>query len=430
VFTRLALSLIIFFPASVLAAPRVSFDALLADLKSPNAKTRQDAASALGKSRKREAVSALSAVVRDPEPKVRLEVVHALKELRDPAGIPALVAATEDEEKEIRKEASGVLVYLYIEDDRPTGIQRFLGAPDDYEDVMVGPSTSVEPMVVRALTASLRDEDKTLREQGALALGMLGARSSLKELAAALQDPEPSVRGAAAAAIAKLQGAEHAGALIGLLTDTSAEVRNRALRAIGALRIKEAGAPLRELYEANHKKDIGVRALDALSKVGDPAQADLFRELVAEGDEHRKRLAIEGLARLQETSLLPAFKKDYQRESREDVRLALSFGITKLGDPAFLDGLVRALSSKHGKRCREYLLELGRPVLAELYEYLGDSDAEVRARLCEILGLMGDAETITRLSPMIGDPNASVSDSANRAIEQLKRVAAGVASAP
>jgi HEAT repeat protein len=430
VFTRLALSLFIMIPGSVLAAPRVTFDALLADLKSPNAKTRQEAAAALGKSRKREAVSPLSAVVRDPEFKVRLEVVKALRELRDSAGVPALVAASEDPERDIRKEAVGALVYLYIEDDRPTGIERFLGATDDYEDLIVAPTTKVDPMVVRALTTALRDDEKMLREQGALALGMLGARSSLKELAAALQGPEPGVRGASAAAIAKLQGTDHAGALIALLTDPSNDVRIRVLRALGTLQVREAGAPLREMYEANRKKDIGVRVLEALSRIGDPAQADLFRELVAEGDEHRKRLAIEGLARLQETALLPAFKKDYQRESREDVRLALSFGITRLGDPAFLDGLVRGLSSKYGKRCREYLLELGRPVLPELYEYLGDSDADVRANLCEVLGVMGDAETITRLSPLVGDPNERVSDTANRAIEQLKRGAAGVASAP
>ena len=56
-----------------------SFEDLLANLKSPTARTRLQAATALGKSRRRDAVAPLSALVRDPEPRVRLEVVGALR---------------------------------------------------------------------------------------------------------------------------------------------------------------------------------------------------------------------------------------------------------------------------------------------------------------------------------------------------------------
>src|SRR5262245_21953759 len=71
------------------AAGKPSFDDLVANLKSPNAKTRQEAASALAKSRRREAVTPLAALVRDPEFKVRLEVVRALRDLRDESAVPA-----------------------------------------------------------------------------------------------------------------------------------------------------------------------------------------------------------------------------------------------------------------------------------------------------------------------------------------------------
>jgi HEAT repeat protein len=416
-----------------LAAPRASFEALLADLKSPNAKTRQAAALELGKSRKREAVSALSAVIRDPEPKVRAEVVRALRELRDPTGVPALVAACDsssEHERDIRKDALGALVDLYVESERPSSFERFLGAPDDYEQLSISPSTEVDPMVLRALGAALRDDEKDIRVQSVFSLGVLGARGSLKELVGALQDPEPDVRGAAAASIGKLQGTEHAGALIALLTDPTTEVRIRALRALGTLRVKEAVAPLREMFEANRKKDIGLRVLEALARIGDPSQAELFRELLRDGDAQRMRLAVEGLARLSDTSLLPAFKKDFQREGDEELKLAYAFGIAMLGDRAFLDSIVRGLSTKFDRRCRDYLLELGRPALPDLYEYLSYSAADVRAALCEIMGEMGDADTITRLQPLVNDPNTKVADNANRAIEHLKQSAAAVAPSP
>jgi HEAT repeat protein len=86
------------------AAGKLSFADLLANLKSPTAKTRQEAAAALGKSRRREAVAPLSALVRDPEPKVRMEVVLALRELRDLSAVPALVTSLGDGDPKIREE--------------------------------------------------------------------------------------------------------------------------------------------------------------------------------------------------------------------------------------------------------------------------------------------------------------------------------------
>jgi HEAT repeat protein len=280
----------------------------------------------------------------------------------------------------------------------------------------------VDASVLHALTLALRDDDKGIREEAALALGLLGAKGSLKELGQALQDPEPSVRGAAALAVAKLGGTEHGKALVALLADESVGVRNRVLHALGTLRVREAGPALREMFEANRRKEIGVRTLEALSRVSDPAQADLFRELIQDADPERKRLAIEGLARVSDSSLLPAFKKDYQREKSDELKLAYAFAITRLGDRAFIDSLVLELPSKTlGRRCREYILELGRDIEPDLYAYLNDPDADIRAGLCDILATLGDADAVGRLSPLVNDPSPQVADRANRAIEHLRR---------
>jgi HEAT repeat protein len=66
--SRRAVALLLFLAAPSLgAATRLSFEDLLANLKSPNAKTRQEAAEVLGKSRRREAVAHLAPLVHDPE---------------------------------------------------------------------------------------------------------------------------------------------------------------------------------------------------------------------------------------------------------------------------------------------------------------------------------------------------------------------------
>ena len=414
------------------AAAKPSFADLVANLKSPTAKTRQEAAAALGKSRRREAVAPLAALVRDSEPKVRLEVVRALRELRDLSAVPALVSSMQDGDAQIREEALGALVEIYAERDRSDPLDRFLQAfSDEYDRASVPPYTNVDPSAYRALSAALRDEQKSIREEAAYAIGILDGRSEARALVASLQDPEVKVRAAAATSIGKIGTADDGRALIALLGDESMEVRNRVLQALGVLRVREAGPALRELYESNRRKEFGLRVLGCLSRIGDPAQADLFRDLLRDPDPDRRRLAVEGLARVADTSMLSAFKKDYQREKNDEIKLSYNFAITLLGDHAFLDSLVLSLSTKSlATRARNYLLELGPQVASELYAYLNDQDAEIRASLCDLLAQLGQPEAIPHLTPLLSDPNPKVADRANRAVERLKQAPAAGAGTP
>src|SRR6185369_15122357 len=184
---------------------------------------------------------------------------------------------------------------------------------DEYERASVAAHLSVDPSVIEALARRLRDEDKDAREAAALALGILDGRAAVKDLVGALQDPDADVRGAAVISIGKVGSAADGRALIPLLSDESVDVRNRVLQALGVLRVKEAGPALREMYEQNRRKELGVKVLSCLSRTGDPAQADLFLELVQDPDLERRRLAVEGLGRVSDPSRLAAFKKDYQR---------------------------------------------------------------------------------------------------------------------
>jgi HEAT repeat protein len=409
--------------ATVVDAASPSFEDLVANLKSPNASTRREAAAELGKSRRREAITPLASLVRDPDAKVRLEVVKALREIRDLAAVPAVVTSLGDGEPQIREEAIGSLVEIYTGRDRGNPVGRFLELfSDEFDRSSIPPYAGAESSVLQALAAKLRDEDKDIRQNAALALGILNGTEALPAITAALQDPEPSVRGAAATAIGKIGTAENGKALIPLIADESSTVRSRVLHALGVLRVKEAGPALRQLYEANRRKESGPRILTAISRIGDPAQADLFQELIQDPDPDRKRLAIEGLGRISDVSRLSAFKKDYQREKNEEVRLAYSFALTMLGDRAFLDTIVLTLPSRTlGSRSRSYLVEMGPAILPDLYPYLGDPEAEIRATLADIIASYGDPEAIARLTPLINDPSATVADRANRAVERLKR---------
>jgi HEAT repeat protein len=402
-----------------------SFEDELANLKSPTPRTRQRAARALGQSRRSEAVAPLSALVRDPEPDVRLEVVLALRELRDLSAVPALVTSLQDGDPKIRENAIGALVELYSERERRGAVSRFLQTfSDEFSRPSVPPYTTVDPSVFQGLAGTLRDEESSLRAESAQAIGILGGGPVTADLVAALQDPEAEVRGAAATALVKVGDVEDGKALIPLLADESSQVRNRAIEAIGLMGVTDAGPALRELFEQHRRRALGTRALAALTLTRDPGQADLYRELLESTDPTRRRLAVEGLARVSDPAVLPRFKKDFQREGNTDVRLAYNFAIALLGDRAFLDSIVLALSAtgSRGERVRAYLIELGPEIAGDLYPYLGDQDAGVRAALADVLGELGDPASIERLTPLLNDPNSDVADAANRAIQRLRRV--------
>ncbi len=420
-----------FFVAAV-AAPEDSFEDLVANLKSPTARTRQAAVASLAKSRRREAVAPLSALVRDPEPRVRLEVVNALRQLRDVSAVAALVISLQDGDPKVREEAVSAIVEIYADRERGGPIDRFLQAfSDEYDRASVAPYTVVDPTVFRGIAATLRDEQKGIRAESAYALGILDGRGAVRDVVAALQDPEADVRAAAATALGKIGTAEDGKALIPLLADESTGVRRRAMQAIGVLRVRDAGPALRELFEQNRRRELGNRVLGALSRIGDPAQGDLFRELLSSSDPEQRRLAIEGLGRIADGSMLGAFKKDYQREKNPDVRLAYNFALVLLGDRAFLDSIVLALGAggAAAERARAYVLELGPGIAPELYPYLNDPDAQVRGAVCDVLAQLGDAGAAAKLAPLLSDPNTKVADRANRAIEKLRRVPAGRAAA-
>jgi HEAT repeat protein len=408
--------------APEVSAAKPSFADLVANLKSPTAKTRAEAAADLGKSRRREAIAPLSALVRDPEVKVRLEVVRALGQIRDLEAVPALVTSLQDGDPQIREEALGTVVELYAERDRSGPVERFLDTfSDEYDRSSVPPLSAVDPSVISAIGALLRDEQKGIRQEAALALGILDGRAAIRDLQAALQDPEAGVRGAAATAIGKIGTEADGRALIPLLGDESTDVKNRVLQALGTLRVREAGPALREAFESNRRNAYGFRVLTCLSRIADPAQADLFRELLQDPDPDRRRLAVEGLARVSDASVLPAFKKDFQRETNPELKLAYNFAITRLGDRAFIDSLVLGLSGPLAKTARGYLLELGPSILPDVYPYLNDPNAEVRASLCDLIAQLGDPAAIPKLEPLLSDPNSKVADRANRAVELLKR---------
>ena len=112
--------------------------AFIGALSDSDAGVREEAVSALGRHRVREAESPLIGALSDEEAEVREEAAEALGKIRSPDGIDALVAALDDSEENVREEAAEALGR--IRDPRATDglIAALDGAQGDALEEIVG----------------------------------------------------------------------------------------------------------------------------------------------------------------------------------------------------------------------------------------------------------------------------------------------------
>ncbi len=397
-----------------------TFQDELANLHSPNAKTRIAAAKTLGKSQRPEAISPLIEAMRDPEVKVRKTVVASLRMYRNVATTDGLLVGLSDEDKTVRSDSIDGVIELYVSDEKPRPVLGlFMGEtrPDTAEQV-----TPPEEKVIKALETRLGDEEPSIRQRAAYTLGVLQSEGSVAALVRAMPDTVQSVRTEVIVALGRV-GTDSAGqALVRALADSSSETRQHAIDALGHMKYMPSAGALLGVYESEKGKAMSDRALSALAYMGAPEARGVFFQNLTNPSVVRRRYAVGGLGRLDDTNLLQGMTKDFLREPDESVQLAYCYAIARLGRPEFIDRLALSLSKIDMRdQARKYLVELGSPFLTEFVPYLSDPATDVKKGMVEVLMEIGDPIAIPYIEPLLMDTDTKVADLANRALARLRR---------
>lgn len=429
------------------AAPGQSLEVLLAYLKSPNAETRRDAARKLGERRARDPMvtSELASAARnDPDYKVRMAALESLGKIKDMAAIQAMTQALKDPSVEVRMAAIRSLVMLYMEQgiDFITNfrgdwnwINPFL---DTNDRAIIEPFISVEPSIISALGEAARGDDhRDVRVAAIRALGVLRGRDAIPQIADAM-NADREVRIDAVRAFIKI-GDQAAGQyLIRFFNDSDEKLRAQAMVAAGLLKYRPAVEPLIEVYRMGPVKKgpiaaIGRKikgsftriqprdevALWALSLIGDQKAEQIFVENLRHEDSDRRRYAFEGLARLGNPKYVDQTLQQALSEKDGEVKLAQFWALYKMGRRDYLHEIVRKLDSyRYEDQARDYLLEADDP--ADLYPYLRSSDMDIRLKVVEILGHIGNEGTIKELGPMARASGPKMADAVTLAIKRIE----------
>ena len=407
--------------ATASVAGAQTFQDELANLQSPNVKTRVKAAKALGDSQRPEAVQPLVDAVRDPEVKVRKSIIEALRSFRSIDTVDGLLVGLIDEEKDIRSASMDGIIELYVSAEKYGPIIGVFkgGTRPSTPD----PVTPPDVKVIQAVEARLRDEEPSIRQRAVYILGILEIEESVEVLARALPDMNQDVRNEVVVALGRIGGDVAGQALIRALADSSKDTRRRVMEALGRMRYQPAARALMSIWDAEQGKPEGDRALEALGLMGPTEARGIFYQNLTNIKAERRRFAVEGLGRMNDPNLLPGLTKDFLREPEAEVQLAYCFSIALLGRPEFIDRLALSLSNHDFRdQTRGYLVELGSPFMSDLVTYLSDPVATVRREMVQVLMDIGDPAAIPFLEPLLRDSDAKVSDWANRAIARLQRV--------
>lgn len=172
---------------------------LLPCLKDEKWRVREQAAKTLGLLKDAQAVSALMLVCRDRDGAVKSAAAEALGRIGDPKAVPTLIKLFKDNSKIVRETAGTALVQIGDESIpalletlndphfviRCHGIRALGGMTTDYQ---IGRAWTKDPRVVDALIKALKDEDRAVREDATMALGIIGDTKAVPGLMEAMKD--------------------------------------------------------------------------------------------------------------------------------------------------------------------------------------------------------------------------------------------------
>ena len=432
--------------AQLAPADTQSLETLLAYLKSPNTDTRRDAARRLGERRERNqlAVEALAVAARkDEDAEVREEAVLALGKIKDFSALLDMIGALKDSRTNVRNTAVRSLVMLYTEHDidfitnRRAGWNWFNPFLDTSDHEVIEPYILVDPSIINALGETARgDRDRDVRVSAIRALGVLRGQTAIAQLADAL-NADQDVRIDVIRTFIKIGDPSAGSYLTTFFRDSNHKVRTQAMVAAGLLKYKPAVEPLLSVYGLGPEKKGTVSkvvgkvkgrftylpprdeaALWALSLIGDDRAEQVFVENMTDDDADRRQYAFEGLARIGDPRYLDQISRLVLTEKNGDVKLSEYWALYRMGSRPNIQNIVRKLDTDQQQQARTYLMETNNP--ADLYPYIRSSSKEVRQQVIEILGRIGDTDTIKELQPVAQTSGAETADLATLAIKRIE----------
>ncbi len=382
-------------------------------------------------------IPGIAVYVRDPDLDVRLEAVRRLGDIGGPRTLPPLATFCADSDPEVQLNAIDGIVNIYVPGYIKNGVSRSVRRSaegvkakfNDAGDMVVDGYVNVEPEAVAALIGVLRDSKSLdVKANAGRALGILRAKSSVKDLISALYSKDDQLMYESLVALQKIRDASAGPSVAFLVRDLSPKVQVAALQAAGILRSKQAAPGIRTVINDGGNTRVVKEAVDALGKIADPADHDLLLRLLSDKDAVTRASAAEGLGRIANPLDTDRLNRNFEAERDGGAKLAEAFALVSLGhlemsELSPLRYLVSALN-RSGQRTSAlaYLAEVtrGPSVRQRLYPTLGASTKEEKTGLCQVLAESGGRDSVSYLNALKDEKDTNVAQTCLRSLRTLE----------
>ena len=369
--------------------------------------------------------------LRNPDPEARLSALKLLRESRHLEAIEPIAPLVLDPLDGVQLAAIDTELSFYLVEDMP-GRRRVAFIIEVRNAGRAETAFNSGPLAVwprpvpgtllTNLLAAVDDENQKVRLEALYTFGTIAppeASAYAEVLIKALDHYDPAIRTGAARVIGRLKVQSAGEALIKAVNDSQQPVRFAAMRALGEIGEPSAIRALTEQLGHYRKGEGAWSALDALARIAHPSSLPIFTAALNDKDPFIRRAAVEGLARLKDTSARPLLESAVSTDASDMVRAAMAFALQRLGGN-FIARLANSLESdKLAPQVAGYFLELGPPAAAELTAHLQDPSDAIRGNVATILGAIGGKAEMARLQPLLQDRSTDVRRAAQRAIERI-----------
>ncbi|MFQ6015580.1 MAG: HEAT repeat domain-containing protein [Anaerolineae bacterium] len=362
-----------------------------------------------------DAVEALIESLHHGDEAVSRRATEVLVQIGEPAVKP-LVAALRNSDRDVRDPQSNDVRWRVAEAlgriGHPQAVEALVGALHDSDwhirdRAALALGNIRDPHALEPLVRALRDADWRVRDRAAAALGKMGDARAVAPLIQALHDDDEDVRLRVTAVLGKIGDAQAVQPLIEALHDTDWRVRQEAANVLAKIG-REAMEPLIGAL-CSEDKDVAWRAAKALRQTGEMAVEPLMAALHS-ADWAARDKALRVLVQIGEDAVEPLIEALTDEDA--DVRWRVAEALGTIGDQRATEPLIRALQDDDGAVRREAIEALGKiggsRVAEPLIEALGDSDGTVRWRAAGMLGKIGDTRAVQPLIKALHDDDRDV----------------------
>ncbi len=376
-----------------------------------------------------EAIGPLTEFAKDQKPEVRMLTATLMGELGDSEAARPLWEMTHDDSELVRTTAGGALVRLAQLTPVSISVE---GLKDKRPAVRKLTAATLRNLHDRAaelaLTDTLHDEDEMVRMEAANALAQCGTPRCIPSLIEALQDRSVLVRTTAAASLGRFNDPASVSALIDAMKDSDWHVRAASIQSLAMVtsqhdqRAAGISDPIIGKLQSDDYALVRDRAADALWLPNDEKAVTALVQALVSNDRATRFHAAQAIISCRAVSALPQLIQ-HRHHPDAEVREKIMDIFGSIGNNDQLATVIEGTNDTDPAVQLAAVTALRkmqeRGGADTLVSKLTDPNPHVRAAAVRALGDMGDRSITPKLVPLLRDESGYVRSGAAEALGKL-----------